>query len=248
LRFAICGLFVSALAAACTVKEADDTDETSCNPGDTQTCACSDGESGKRKCNSAGDGYLKCVCESGTGAGGTESGAGEGPGGNAGTAGTTGGTYTGGTYTGGTAGYSGSAIGGTNAGGAGEAGAGGGGGDVTPEECSEDPEDDCANCYQTACCDEWSACFNDEGAGGTDCVTQFFNIIECAQIDRDTRDETPADLKTCAEDEVAGGSAWSEGLRPQVKPLIDCVGGGMGWSSQSSFSSDACKVSCFDKL
>ncbi len=245
LRLAICGLFMSALAAACTVKEADDTDdETSCNPGDSRACTCADGETGQRKCNSAGDGYLKCVCDSG--AGGSESGAGEGSGANAGTGGYSG-SQTGGSggYAGG--GYSGSAVGGAAAGGAGEGGAGGSG-DVTPAECAEDPEDDCATCYQTGCCDEWSACLADDGNGGDDCATQFFNIMACAQIDRDTKDTTPADLKACAEDEVAGGSAWSEGLRPQVKPLIDCVAV-TGWSSGSSFAATGgCKVSCFDKL
>jgi hypothetical protein len=244
LRFAICGLFMSALAAACTVKESDDTDDTSCNPGDTQTCTCDDGDKGSRKCNSDGDGYGRCICTSGTG--GTEAGAGEGSGASSGTGGYSGG-YNGGTggYGGG---YAGSDAGGADTGGAGEAGAGGGGGDVSPAECAEDPNDDCANCYQPACCDEWSACLADDVSGGDDCSTQFFNILFCAQANRDTADATPADLKACAEEEVSGGSAWSDGLRPQVKPMLDCVAGGMGWASNNSFSSDACKVSCFDKL
>lgn len=246
LRLTICGLFMSAVAAACTVKEADDTDETSCNPGDTQSCSCDSGEKGTRKCNSDGDGYGKCSCSSGTG--GTEAGAGDGAGANAGagTGGSSGG-YSGG-YNGGSGGYSGTEAGGGDVGGAGDAGAGGGGGDVLPAECAQDPEDDCANCYQPFCCDQWSACLADEVTSGDDCTTQFFNILACAQTDRDTRDATPADLKACAEDEVSGGSAWSDGLRPQVKPLLDCVAGGTGWANGSSFSTDACKVSCFDKL
>jgi hypothetical protein len=119
---------------------------------------------------------------------------------------------------------------------------------VTPAECAEDPEDDCANCYQTACCEEWSACFNDDGDGGTDCTTQLYDIlITCIEPIREDANATPADLQACGK-EVGGGSTWSAGLRPQVKPVIDCLAGGTGWGDKSSFSSDACKVSCFDQL
>ncbi len=72
--------------------------------------------------------------------------------------------------------------------------------------------------------------------------------MACAQVDRDTKDATPADLKACGEDEVSGGGVWSDGLRPQVKPMIDCVAGGTGWGNSAAFSTDACKVSCFDQL
>jgi hypothetical protein len=255
LRFAISGLFIGVLAAACTVKETNDDDETSCNPGDKRACNCSNGDEGERKCNSDGDGYGSCVCD-GNNAGGTNAG-GDGAGPSAGTGGT--GGYSGG-YTGGTAGTTaggttyggtsagGTTYGGTSAGGASEGGAGGSPEVVTPEECAEDLEDNCASCYQTGCCDEWVACLDDTVTSGDDCSAQFFNILACAQVDRENNDVTPADLKACGEDEISGGSAWSDGLRPQVKPLIDCVAGGTGWGSNSSFSTDACKVSCFDKL
>lgn len=253
LRFAIGGLFTSLVVVACTIKEGDDS--VTCNPGDYSSCRCSNGDSGERECNSDGDGYSRCVCDSSTG--GTNSGqAGEGSGGTATTGGSSGGSdgYTAGS--GGYSGYGGSApaagSGGVSGGGANEGGAAGaagsaGSGSVLPAECAEDPEDACATCYQAACCEEWSACLDDDGDGSTDCTEQFFNILLCAQFERDTRDVTPDDLRMCAEEEIEGGGAWSDGLRPQVKPLVDCVAGGAGWSAKSSFSAD-CRASCFDQL
>lgn len=235
-RLAFSSLIVGALAAACTVKEADD-DDSKCNAGDSRVCECDNGETGSQKCNAKETGYGSCSCP--TGSGGSANG-GDGP---TPTAGSSGSSY------GGTSGSGGSSYAGEDAGGMDAGGAGGAPTDVTPAVCMEDPNDDCANCYQPFCCEEWVACTNDEIAGDdNDCAEQFFAILECVDDKRADADATPTNLNDCAEEEDGKNGAWSANLRPQLKPMLDCVAGGMGWASKAAFTSDACKVSCFDKL
>lgn len=237
-RLAFSSLIVGALAAACTVKDSDD-DE--CNAGDSRACECDDGATGTQKCNSKETGYNACVCASGSGGSGNAGG--DGP-----TAGTSG-NASGGTSGSGGTNYGGADAGGADAGGMDAGGAGGAAPEVTPAVCAEDEEDSCANCYQTACCDEWVACTDDDIAGDdNDCPEQFFAIMECVDGKRVDADTVPTDLNDCAEEIDAMNGAWSANLRPAVKPMLDCVAGGMGWAGKASFSTDACKISCFDQL
>lgn len=280
IRLAFAGLFVNALAVACVASDNDGDDDnspceqgdsrdctcpdgsgserrcnasgtgfgscvcdgsssggsdsgTSCEQGDSRACTCPDGTESERHCNASGTGFGNCVCDSasaGSGSGGTNSNAGEGnlP----------------------AAGASGESGGGTGGAGGGSAGAGGAGGATDPGLCAEDPTDSCADCYQQGCCEEWTACVEDEVDDGEgDCATQFLGIIACAEALRVDAAVSKADVIQCAEDQVDGGSAWSSGLRPTVKPLIDCVGGGEGWDTDGMGWSDlSCKNNCFSEL
>jgi hypothetical protein len=242
-RLAFAGFFVSSLIVACTVKNETSDSTVSCHPGDYKDCSCSGStKPGQKECNGEGNGYEACHCDGSVDAGGNGNGdSGAGP---VSTGGTT--SYAG-TTNGGSISYAGEPAGGAPIDAA-SGGAAGAGGQPGVDLCGADPTDDCASCYQQGCCDEWTACLADDGDDGAgDCTTQFLDIVACAQIPTDTRDATPDDLRTCGEDEVAGGNVWSAGLRPTVKPLVDCVAGGMGWSANPEFSSDACKIACFDK-
>lgn len=242
LRFAVAGLFVNALAMACVVTNSDDEEE--CRPGSRQDCTCADGTESERVCNSSGTRFGSCACgdPSSGGTGNDAAGAGntsEAGSGNAG----------GDTGSGGGSGDTGGAPNGT-AGSSGENGGAGGSGEVDAGLCAEEPNDSCADCYQQGCCDEWTACVEDEGDDGNgDCLTQFLNIIACAEDLRSQRAVTKADVIQCAADEVEGGSGWSAGLRPTVKPVIDCVGGGEGWDTEAGGWSDlSCRNNCFSQL
>jgi hypothetical protein len=228
-RFVFAGLFVNAMAVACVVSDGDDDDDTTtCSPGDYKDCTCANGDAGQKKCSASGNGYGACACE-GDNVGGSGSG-GE-PGSTAGTTSNYGGQ--GGTAAGG--------AGGDNSGGmmsVAGAGAGGGG---SEDLCVEDPSDDCQTCVQVGCCNEWTACSEDTA---NDCQQQFFNIMVCAQDERATRDIKPEDLEACAALEVDGGGAWSDGLLPTTKALIDCVGGGEDWENRA-WNSDSCNALCF---
>jgi hypothetical protein len=233
-RFAFAGLFVNAFAVACVVSDGDDRDDdnTACEPGDYRDCNCGSDE-GTQKCNAVGSGYGACDC-SGVNVGGGNSG-GEGNTPTAGTAGTAGSTAYGGETSGGAGGEGGATT--SQAGEGGEGGAA-----IDPDAiCFEDPGDVCQECVQVSCCEEWKAC--SEEAGG-DCQQQFFNIIACAQTERAERDIKPEDLEACAEEEVAGGGAWSDGLLPTTKALIDCTGGGVDWEGRA-WNDASCNSLCF---
>jgi hypothetical protein len=128
-------------------------------------------------------------------------------------------------------------------------GGAGGSGEVDPGLCGEDA-DPCTDCYQQGCCAEWTACVEDEvDDGDGDCVTQFVGIIACAEALRSDGPVSKGQVVDCAEKQVEGGSAWSAGLRPTVKPLIDCVGGGEGWDTDGQGWSDlSCRNNCFSEL
>jgi hypothetical protein len=231
-RLAISGFIVGALAAACTVKEADD-DDTKCNAGDSRACECDDGDKGTQKCNAKETGYNECVCSSGTG--GTANAGGDGPTPTAGTAGTsyggTGGTSYGGTDAGG------EDAGGTDAGGAGGAPPE----DVTPLEC-QNPANDCETCYFGGCCEQYAPCVNDEEGK---CLDEVAEILGCTDAIKATRDVKTADLEACAQT-AAGGGVWSSGVSPLTRDVIDCIAGEPGWEG-APWGALACKASCFDK-
>jgi hypothetical protein len=231
-RFVFAGLFVNALAVACVVSDGDDDDDTTaCDPGSYKDCTCPNGDASQRKCSASGNGYGACAC-SGENVGG--GGAGGEPSSTAGTTSNYGGEA------GKSAGGAGGA-GGENAGGMMSEGGAAGAATNPDDLCVEDPDDDCQTCVQVGCCDEWTACSEDTA---NDCQQQFFNIMVCAQDERATRNITPADLEACAELEVDGGSAWSDGLLPTTKALIDCVGGGQNWENRA-WNDDSCNALCF---
>ena len=231
-RFVFAGLFVNAMAVACVVSDGDNDDNddnTACDPGTLKDCTCaSNGNDGQKKCSASGNGYGACVCEGDNVGGG---GSGGEPSTTAGTSNTYGGEVN--TPAGGAGGEN---VGGmmSTGGAAGETG--------NPDDlCVEDPADDCQTCVQVGCCEAWTACSEDSV---NDCQQQFFNIMVCAQDERATRDIKPEDLEACGALEVEGGSAWSEGLLPTTKALIDCVGGGSDWENRA-WNSDSCNSLCF---
>jgi hypothetical protein len=229
-RFVFAGLFVNAMAVACVVSDGDDDDDTTaCDPGSYKDCTCPNGDASQKKCSASGNGYGACDCDGsttgGTGGGGEPST----------TAGTTSNSY------GGEAGTGAGGVGGDNSAGMMSV-AGAGGAETDPEDlCVEDPSDDCQTCVQVGCCNEWTACSEDTA---NDCQQQFFNIMVCAQDERATRDIKPEDLEACAALEVDGGGAWSDGLLPTTKALIDCVGGGEDWENRA-WNNDSCNALCF---
>lgn len=243
-RFAFAGLFANALAVACVVSDGDDKNDdenTACDPGSYKDCTCSNGDEGTKKCNASGSGYGACDC-SDTSVGGNNGG-GEGNTPTAGTSGKAGMAGSSTTYGGESSGGGADGQGGEGGASMSQAGSGGeGGAGVDPQAaCFEDPGEPCQECVQVSCCEEWLAC--GEEAGG-DCEQQFFNIMACAQTDRATRDIKPEDLETCAEEEVAGGGAWSDGLLPTTKALIDCTGGGVDWENRA-WNDSSCNSLCF---
>lgn len=242
LRFVLAGVMVNMLAAACVVNSdgGDDDDET-CEPNSTKDCTCTDGTESTRKCNASGTAYGSCACDgSGTGGSGTgnEGGApATGQAGDSNTAGTT--TYGGES---GTTGGVPNGDGGTPST-PGEGGAGGSG-EVDPGLCAEDPSDTCADCYQQGCCAQWTACVEDES---DTCLTEFTNIIACAEVIKEDHNVTTGEFEQCAADESTAGGGWSNGLSALTIDMVNCVAGedeggweGMAWGSLS------CKAGCFD--
>jgi hypothetical protein len=237
LRLAFAGLFVNAMAVACVVSDGDDDDDdvTACDAGSYKDCTCSNGEVGTKKCNASGSGYAACDCSDAS-----NGGSGSGGEGNASSTAGTNSTPYGGENNGGAGGDKTAPVVGGAGGDTGTAGAGGEGPD--PDALCNAPTDDlCQECVQVSCCEEWKACA-DETDG--DCQQQYFNILACAQVDRAERDIKPADVEACAEIEVAGGSAWSDGLLPTTKALIDCTGGGVGWENRA-WNQMSCNDLCF---
>jgi hypothetical protein len=237
-RFALAGMFVNALAVACVVENngSDDDDNTPCEEGDTRSCVCPDsGDTSVRECNASGTGFGSCQCEgsSNAGSGGNTNAGGEG---NTTAAGNGSIDYGGETSSQG--GASNPGAGGTPA----ETGGAGGSGEVDPGLCAEDPQDTCADCYQQGCCDQWTACANDDT-----CLTEFLNIMACSDLIKAERNVLPIDLQTCAEDEGAAAGPWSQGVSPLTVDVVNCVGGEDegGWETMP-WGRFSCKLGCFD--
>jgi hypothetical protein len=240
-RFAFAGLFVNALAVACVVSDGDDKDDdnTACDPGAYKDCTCANGDEGTKRCNASGSGYAACDCSDTNVGGGSNGGGGDG---NTPTSGSGGSMTSYGGEAAGGAGGDGTGPGPVVGGAGGSDGSGGAGGDGSGLVCEPDAEA-CQNCIQnTKCCAEWAAC-SAEQAG--DCEQEFFNILACAQVERGDRDVIPADLELCGLDE-GEGDAWSEGLLPTTKALVDCIGGGEGWEERT-WNQLSCKAECFDQ-
>jgi hypothetical protein len=238
LRLALGGFFVGSLAMACVVEDGggddDDLANTPCEDGDFRECDCSDGSTGRRECNASNTGYGQCQCENtptaGSSSGGNANNAGEGN--------TTAGTNN--TNYGGEQGTMGGAPAETGGAPAEVGGAGGSGEVVEPGLCDEDPNDTCADCYQQGCCDQWTACANDDT-----CLEEFFGIMACTDIIKAERNVTTADLETCAEDQGAANGPWSQGVSALTVDMVDCVAGEDGWEG-SPWGNLACKAGCFD--
>ncbi len=240
-RLAFGGLFVGSLAMACVVEDGGNDDElanTPCEDGDFRDCACPDGETGRRECNAANTGYGSCQCDGSSTAGSNTGGSAN----NAGEGNTTGGTTAGTTNYGGEQGTIGGAPAETGGAPAEAGGAGGSGPGVEPGLCDEDPNDTCADCYQQGCCDEWTACANDDT-----CLNEFLGIMACTDVIKAERNVLPADLQTCAEDEGAAAGPWSQGVSALTVDVVNCVGGEPtgGWETMP-WGQFSCKAGCFD--
>jgi len=241
LRFVLAGVMANVLAAACIVNSDNgDDDNTTCEPNSYKDCACSDGTASQRKCNASGSGYAACVCD-GSSVGGSGNEGGSGSSAEAGVGNVAGKTQT--TYGGETSTEGGAPA--SNGGTPGEAngGAGGSGEVVEPGLCDEDPDDTCADCYQQGCCDQWTACVDEDT-----CLTEFTNIIACAELIKADKNVTTAEFEQCAADESAASGGWSSGLSPLTVDMVDCVAGDDddGWEGQA-WGSLACKAGCFDQ-
>jgi len=233
-RLAVAGLFANFLAIACVVSDDDGggTDD-SCTPGDSADCTCKPSNvKSTKECNASGTGYGLCAC-AGVGVGGAANngGAANGSAGDATITGGTGNNSNGGADMG----VAGDAAGGVNAGGA-------GGGENVPLACQL-PSDICEDCYYGGCCDQWAACEAD-----ATCGPQFLEILACARADQDTGDVTTVVLEECGKAQVAGGSSWSDGLSPLVKPVVDCMAGEPGWEGKPWAATGTCNNSCFKQL
>jgi hypothetical protein len=240
LRLAFGGLFVGSLAMACVVDDSGGDDDelanTPCEDGDFRQCTCPDGDDSVRECNASNTGYGACQCEgsptAGTSNGGSANNAGEGN--------TTAGTNN--TNYGGEPGSMGGAPAETGGNGPDAGGAGGAGPIIEPGLCDEDPNDTCADCYQQGCCEQWTACANDDT-----CLDEFLNIMACTDVIKSDRNVLPADLQTCAEDEGAAAGPWSQGVSALTVDMVNCVGGEPdgGWESMP-WGAISCKAGCFD--
>lgn len=243
LRLVLAGVMANVLAAACVVNsDGGDDDDGTCEPNSTKDCTCSDGTESTRKCNASGTGYAACACD-GSGSGGSGSGseggapttgqAGEAN--QAGTPNMTNGGETG--STGGVPSSSGGTPSETN-------GGAGGSGEVDPGLCAEDPNDTCADCYQQGCCAQWTACVEDDSDA---CLTEFTNIIACAELIKADHNVTTAEFEQCAADESTAGGGWSNGLSALTIDMVNCVAGEDegGWEG-SPWGNLSCKAGCFD--
>jgi hypothetical protein len=233
LVLSLSSLFLALVASNCTVNSTDDDDDdddgNGCVEGRTTSCTCDDGSDGSQECTSRGT-WGECVCEGGSaGTGGTSGGKGG-----------SGGWSTGGTGTGyaGEGGYGGwtASSGGAHAGG--EAGgpiAPGTGG--MPGLC-EAPDDACQACYFGQCCTELEACLGDEV-----CVNQFIAMRECSNVVVAQHDASPADIDACAP-EPNGSNHWPGNHDAKMIALVDCMNGGVGWESASTWPHGTC-LECY---
>lgn len=247
LRFALAGLFANVMAAACIVNsDGKDGDNEQCDAGSYKDCTCADGTESQRKCNSSGSGYGQCICD-GSAIGGSGNGSGGEGTGNTGTEAGSGNSTAGKTSTyGGETGEGGTPSTPNGGSPAEVGGAGGTPGEVDPGICGGDETDSCADCYQQGCCDQWTACVDDESET---CLDEFLNIVtECSEVPRQEGNVSTADFQACVAAQTPAGGGWSSGLSPLTVDMVNCMAGEDegGWEG-SPWGNLACKAGCFDQ-
>jgi hypothetical protein len=102
----------------------------------------------------------------------------------------------------------------------------------------EAPDDACQACYFGQCCAQLEACLDDEV-----CVNQFIAMRECSNIVVAQHDASPADIDACAP-EPNGSNHWPGNHDAEMIALIDCMNGGVGWESASTWPHGTC-LDCY---